>query len=827
MRAKTGQVFIALAGLVAVLAIVFLAWSVRREIEELSSASTDNVQWSLSQSEVEFQEFASRIRVGADLSSVRRGFDVFYSRINTVSTAIVYEELRSDEEFSEALEKIQIWLETMVSHIDASDAELTGSMPRLAALVQDIKPEVRKLSNSGLKVFARGGDQQRADVELIMTELAFALVALTAALGVSVLYLVRMNRKLIRNEEEQRQASKRMNTVINTALDGVIVSDDHGIIIEFSPAAEEIFGHRAADVIGQELGAIIVPDHLRAGHDAGMKRMRQGGERRVVGKGRVELEAKRADGSIFPVEFAVQSAVTKDGEVFIAFLRDITELKADKAELVSARDKAIAGEKSRSEFLATMSHEIRTPLNGLLGNLSLMRDTVVSTKQDTYMRNMETSGRLLLSHVSDVLDITRYDSGKVSANLEPMNVSDLLQDIIDSQSGMASTQETTLDWGWCGPAQHWITSDCDRLQHVLMNIIGNAVKFTKRGRVSVTVGWHKNQLTVEIEDTGAGIPEALLDSIFDDFVTGNTAYDREVGGSGLGLSIAKRFVRVLDGEIDVASVEGEGTTFRVSIPAKSAQPVQQKHHTEDAEAMIGPQCVLIVEDNEINRFVAREMLEADGHNVSEAHDGQQGVDMAAQEKFDLILMDISMPVLDGRSATRQIRQGNGASARTRIVALTANALPSERKDFFAHGMDDVLTKPVKKSELRAVLGDRFKAKKVVGSGLVDNAHFLETYEVVGAEKFPRLLARYSGEVEQFIDWLQSDARLDRNEIAEQAHKIAGSAGLFGATGFRAALLIVEEGAKAGEDEKVTAAIATLPDLWKRSKKALSEFTLTE
>ena len=826
-RAKTGQAFIALAGLVVVLAIVFLAWSVQREIEELSSASSDNVQWSLSQSEVEFMEFSSRVRVGADLSGVRQRFDIFYSRINTVSTAKVYVELRSEEGFREALEKVENWLEATVPYIDASDAELTGNMPRLAALVQDIKPDVRKLSNSGLKIFARNADLQRADVALTLTELAFALAALIAALGVSVLYLVRMNRKLIRNEEEQRQASKRMNTVINTALDGVIVSDDNGIIMEFSPAAEEIFGHRAVDVIGQELGAIIVPDHLRAGHEAGMKRMRQGGERRVVGKGRVELEAKRADGSIFPVEFAIQSAFTKDGEVFIAFLRDITELKADKAELVSARDKAIAGEKSRSEFLATMSHEIRTPLNGLLGNLSLMRDTVVSTKQDTYMRNMETSGRLLLSHVSDVLDITRYDSGKVSANLEPMNVSDLLQDIIDSQSGMASTQETTLDWGWCGPAQHWITSDCDRLQHVLMNIIGNAVKFTKRGRVSVTVGWHKNQLTVEIEDTGAGIPEALVDRIFDDFVTGNTAYDREVGGSGLGLSIAKRFVRVLDGEIDVASVEGEGTTFRVSIPAKPAQPVQQKHHTEDAETMIGPQRVLIVEDNEINRFVAREMLEADGHNVSEAHDGQQGVDMAAQEKFDLILMDISMPVLDGRSATRQIRQGNGASARTRIVALTANALPSERKDFFAHGMDDVLTKPVKKSELRAVLGDRFKAKKVVESGLVDNAHFLETYEVVGAEKFPKLLARYSGEVEQFIDWLQSDARLDRNEIAEQAHKIAGSAGLFGATGFRAALLIVEEGAKAGEDEKVTAAIATLPDLWKRSKKALSEFTLTE
>lgn len=822
MHKKAGQILVVLAGLVIVTAIAFLAWNVTRKIEELSSASSDNVQWSLSQTEVEFQEFSSRIRVGADLTGIRRRFDIFYSRINTVSQAQVFEELRADDDFRATLQNIQDWLETTVRYIDSTDVELTRSLPRVAGLVQDIRPDVRKLSLSGLKIFAQNADRQRADVALTMTELALALAVLIGALGLSVLYLVRLNKRIRLQERAQRQTGTRMNTVINTSLDGVIVSDDRGRIVEFSPAAEDIFGHRAADVIGHELGKIIVPDHLRAGHDKGMERMRQGGEKRVVGKGRVQLEAKRADGSIFPVELAIQSAVTEDGEIYIAFLRDITEQKAGEAELVDARDKAIAGEKSRSEFLATMSHEIRTPLNGLLGNLSLLRDTTLTGKQDTYMRNMETSGRLLLSHVSDVLDITRYDSGKVSVNLEPMNVSDLLQDIIDSQSGMASTQETTLDWGWDGPAQHWITSDSDRLQHVLMNLIGNAVKFTKRGRVSVTVSWHSDEMTFEIEDTGAGIPEDLQDRIFDDFVTGNAAYDREVGGTGLGLSIARRFVDVLGGEILVASELGLGSTFRVVVPAKAAEATPKLDNLVERRAVIAPLRVLVVEDNEINRFVVREMLQADGHEVKEAHDGQQGVDMAAAERFDLILMDISMPVLDGRSATRHIRQGGGASRNARIVALTANVMPSEREDFLAQGMNGVLTKPLRKSDLRTVLGHQEATAPSETSVLIDHEHNAETYEVIGAENYPKLLARYSAEAETFIEWLQGDARLDRNDIADEAHKIAGNAALFGATAFRDALVLIERSAKAGEDAAVMAAIATLPDIWKRSKTALAE-----
>ncbi|MEH6647388.1 response regulator [Sulfitobacter sp.] len=336
------------------------------------------------------------------------------------------------------------------------------------------------------------------------------------------------------------------------------------------------------------------------------------------------------------------------------------------------------------------------------------------------------------------------------------------------------------------------------------------------------VHWHEDEITFDIKDTGAGIPLDQQARIFDDFMTGNTAYDREVGGTGLGLSIAKRFVSVLGGEISVDSEFGKGSTFCFTLPATRAAPEPEKDGPIAIPVATMPLLVLVVEDNEINRFVVREMLQADGHDVAEARDGQQGVDMAAEKKFDLILMDISMPVLDGRKATRRIRAGTGASAASRIAALTANALPSEREDFLADGMDDVLTKPLKKSDLQRVLGHGDQAALASATFLINPAHSDELFEVVGAQNYQNLLARYSAEAEKLIDWLQSDSALDRTDIANETHKLAGNSGLFGAVGFGEALTVIERAAKAGEDAKLISAVASLPEIWHHSKKALAE-----
>lgn len=817
---RAGRTLIVLAGILVLVVISLLTWNVSREIAAQSSAQSDNVQWSLSQTEVEFQEFSSRLRVDVNPAEIRRRFDIFYSRVQTVRQASVFADLRQSEAFASHLSRTEAFLDEAVTLIDVDDATLIQNLPRLAAMAQDARPEVRSLSNAGLNLFAQRADRQRKKVARTMSELAAALVALIIALGLGVIYLVRLNSQISQREKQQVQSTNRINTIMNTSLDGVIVSDADGRITGFNAAAEQIFGHKADDVMGLEIGRVIVPDHMIDAHNAGMQRMRKKGEKRVVGKGRVRLEAKRADGSLFPVELAIQSATADGGEIFIAFLRDVSQSVADEQELIQARDKAIAGEQSRSDFLATMSHEIRTPLNGLLGNMSLMRDTPLTAKQDKFMRNMETSGRLLMSHVSDVLDIARYDSGKLSLRSEPLNISALIQAIVDNQSGMASAQETTLDWGWDGPAQHWINGDSERLQHILMNLIGNAVKFTKHGRVSVTASWQDDMLRFVIEDTGIGIPPDLVDHVFDDFVTGDTSYARDAGGTGLGLGIVHRFVDALDGTITVDSAVGEGSTFLLELPTTLAQPQEEDAAAPPVELVTAPQNILIVEDNEMNRFVVRNMLIADGHHVTEAFDGKQGVELAYGQKFDLILMDISMPVMDGRTATVNIRKGDGASAKTRIIALTANALANEQADFLANGMDAVLIKPLTKSALRAALVGDSPAPTSVQSDLIDLPHLAETRAAVGTDGFAALHAKFDAEVEEIAQWFTPDAGLDT--VAAKAHKTAGSAALFGALRLNQTLLALENHAKASDEAAVQKMRTEVLKLCQDTRDALTQ-----
>lgn len=826
-RAIRGRTFAILAGCVAVLAIALLTFNVSREIRLLGSAQSDNVQWSLAQTQVEFQEFQRQLDLApVDLENLREEFDVFFSRITTVRQASVFEDVRADPVSAGHLDKIVGFLDAAVPIIDAPDDQLTSDLPRLSSLTQDTAPVVRALGNSGLEIFAQAADNQRQEVARTMTQLAAAIAALIGALTFAVLFLNRLNARIYRRERKINQTSARMSTVMSTSLDGVIVCDANGNILEFSPAAEAIFGHSEADVLGKDIGTVIVPDHMRDAHDAGMERMRMNGEKRVVGKGRVKLEAKRVGGDIFPVELAIQSATTDAGEIYIAFLRDISNRVAAEAELVAARDKALASEKLKTDFLSTMSHEIRTPLNGLLGNMNLLRDTDLDTNQDRYVGYMETSGRLLMSHISDVLDITRYDAGKLSTRSEPVNLSALLQDIIDNQSGTAAKNETSLTWTWVGEKMDWVHSDHDRLQHVMMNLIGNAVKFTRRGKVDVSI---KNigepdapELMFEIKDTGPGMTDELSARIFDDFVTGNTAYDRDVGGTGLGLSIAKRFVNALGGEIGVNSVEGKGSTFWVSLPVTQAEAPQTVAAPVVADGPIRSLNVLLVEDNEINRIVAREMLQAEGHSVTEAHDGQQGYEAAKAGHFDLILMDISMPVMDGRTATRKIRQDGGLSATTKIVALTANAMVEEQKEFLADGMNDILTKPLSRDALRALLHQTHgEGGEPMTATMIDQSHSAETRDALGEETFAKLRSRFVAEVDDLHAWATSDAAQDFLEIASRSHKVAGSAAVFGAVELREVLKSIEAAAKLGDTGAINERTAALTDVWTQTKVELS------
>jgi PAS domain S-box-containing protein len=823
---RIDRFFALLVGLFSIAAISLLTINVSREIRWLGSARHDNLEWFLVQLEVEFLEFSQQtVQNPIDIIQLREEFDIFFSRVMTIRNASVFEDLRAYEMSLEQIEALISFLNRSVQLVDLPDDELLRDMPQLVANTNDIRPVVGALSNSAVEVFAKEADGHRLLVAQTMIQLAIAIAVLIGVLTLAILYLTRLNKVIYRREREKSQAMARMKTVIGTSLDGVVVCDQDGKILEFSPAAETIFGHSEAAVLGREIGSVIVPDHLRAAHDAGIERVKMGGGKNVIGKGRVQLEAQHKDGRIFPVEIAIQTATTDEGEIFIAFLRDISRRVEAEAALVMARDKALASEKMKTEFLSTMSHEIRTPLNGLLGSMTLLRDTDLTENQGRYVSYMETSGRLLLSHVSDVLDITSYDVGKLNTNIEPMNISELMQDIVDSQSGTAFKNKTSLVWGWNGPKMDWIFSDHERLQHVMMNLVGNAVKFTRRGKVSVmieNVGKSDGaRLLISIADTGQGMSEDLTKRVFDDFVTGNTAYDREVGGTGLGLSIAKRFVNALGGKIGVRSIVGEGSTFWVELPVREAEapkvvPVQINELRPSR-----PLKVLLVEDNEINRIVAREMLLGDGHSLVEAHDGFEGVEMSKTQEFDIILMDISMPVMDGRAATRMIRADGGASANTAIFALTANAMIEEQEEFLKDGMDGILTKPLSRKALRGVLNKTRRPADDDNAILINYSHSAETREALGEEMFVKLRLRFFNEVDNLIAWLGADETHDIHEVASWSHKVAGTAAVFGAERLRETLNGIEASAKRGESQNIDEQTKTAGSVWQRTKSEMT------
>ena len=821
----------------AIIAVIaFMALNVARDLQLLKSASSDNVQWTLSQAEVEFLEYeldlvAAEVDPEPDLDTLRQEFDIFYSRINTLSQAGIYAELRELPEFSRNLRIVRTYLDRTVDAIDASDAEMLALLPEMRIRANDVRRNVRQLSNSGLNYFAEEADRRRNSIRVMLIQMAALVTVLLLALVLLAVYQAHLNAQNIRRRREAIEASERMNVVTGTALDAVIVSDYYGRILDYNAAAEEIFGYPAETAIGQKLGDLIVPDHFLEEHEIGMERMHRTGEKRFVGKGRVKLEAKRANGDVFPVEFAVQSAETDKGEIFIAFLRDISHRMQAERELMAARDRALAGEKAKTDFLATMSHEIRTPLNGLLGNLSLLSDTEVTDKQLRYIKNMDTSGKLLMNHISDVLDITKYDAGKLRLRPVPMSISTLLQDIVDNQSGAASANQTTLNWGWVGTSTDWISADRDRIQHILMNVIGNAVKFTQGGHVTVEAELRgalddAPELRIAVKDTGIGMSPELQEQIFDDFMTGDSSYDRDVEGTGLGLGIAQRFVKALGGQIEVESEPGKGSTFTISFPIHPIEPPEETEKRQLTPQTI-PSCdILLVEDNEINLVLAREMLTKAGHNVRVARNGQIAVDMARDCRFDLILMDISMPVMDGRGATRAIRSGDGACADVPIVALTANAVAEEQEAFLSDGMNDVLTKPLTRDGLIRIVADHVVPSADAGqetaepSTAVAATYLKELREALGAEALQPLLDRFHVEVEEALVFLSDHRQHTAAEIGARAHKIAGSAATLGAVDLRATLVDVERAAKAEDLPAMEKAIQALPKVWEVTRPLL-------
>jgi PAS domain S-box-containing protein len=811
-----------------VVGIWFLSADARREIDALATANADSTQWSIAQTEVELLTLETAVLTAmhdnsqAALREVRRRFDVFYSRIRVLQRSQQLERVREEAEVAETLEHAIMVLDNALPLIDGPDAELRAGLDDLEEQIADLRNDLRFVTLESVRVFAGLAGQQRERVASALLDLAALIVVLILVLSTTVFALVWSLRLGQRRTAEIALAQSRQRTIVGTSIDGVLVVGRDGRVLDCNPAAERIFGYAREEAIGARMADLIIPDHLQKAHREAMDEHLSTGRRRILGAGLVELEAKDKSGRVFPVELSIDTAESTEGEIFVSFIRDISDRQHAERELVEARDKALAGEEAKAEFLAVMSHEMRTPLGGILGGLELLSGTDLTGRQKGFVDMMSRSGQLLLHHVNSVLDISRDDAGKTVLRPELFDPVELLIDVVNSQGVAAEAKGNRLHLSTdddLGP----VIGDRTRLMQVIVNLVANAIKFTRDGQITLSARRDPGGTDVEfrVADTGIGIAAEDQARVFDDFVTLDTRYAREVEGTGLGLGIARRLVVAMDGEIGVVSQPGSGSEFwfRVPLPTGNAIALDQDDAAADGpEAGSVPSTsgltVLIVEDNEINRAVAVEMLTGIGCETVQARDGAEAQRLAGQRGFDLILMDISMPRIDGISATRQIRESSGPNSLTPIIALTAHALPKDIERFHQAGMTGVLIKPLSRKTLIEIIGQHC-AGRIVADEVGDEP-------ALSAE----LAQRAAAEIAEHLAYMEKvigEARAV-HDLASRAHMAAGLAAVSGLAALQEAfvtleLAVAELEGEEGEAEALAEMLAEARDLFRRERLA--------
>jgi signal transduction histidine kinase/DNA-binding response OmpR family regulator len=558
-----------------------------------------------------------------------------------------------------------------------------------------------------------------------------------------------------------------------------------------------------------------------------------------------EFTAIRKGGFEFPVEISF-SALQIKGEWFaIGIVRDITVRKQMQESLNDALDTAQAASEAKSSFLAAMSHDIRTPMNAIIGMADALAETMLTPEQGKYVDVFKGAGENLLALINDILDLSKIEAGKLK--LEPVNF-DINKLILETEltfQAIAYSRELTLDSHVAANIPPILVGDATRLRQILFNLTSNAIKFTHHGGISIKVMPPNRQdeqdmLLFAVSDSGIGVSEEKQESIFAPFSQADRSTTRKYGGSGLGLTICRNLVELMSGQIWVKSEEGSGSTFFFTVKLSGTNESGKLHALPHIDKPVGVSTqqnnnrrtairslrILIVEDHEENLFILETFLKMEPHRLDVAENGKVAFEKIKANHYDLIFMDMMMPIMDGYEATRQIRVWEIAEhkQRTPIVALTANAMKEDIEETAAVGCDLHLSKPIRKARLLEVIGI-FQTGEAVEAGkspttVPSPAVVHHESSSINREIFEELRKELGGVtnsiLQKFLEKLpqhllsirKAFERNDAETLTKAAHKLKGSAATFGAERLSNICLELEEIGKA----KGISADKTLLDL---------------
>ena len=514
-----------------------------------------------------------------------------------------------------------------------------------------------------------------------------------------------------------RQSEEKYRGILENMNLGLIEVDNEDVIQKVYSRFSQLVGYTAEELVGRKAGELLLPDSAFRSVLEEQNKMRLAGEPSVY-----EVPIRRKDGQVIWVIISGAPIFDSDGKVVgsVGIHLDISERKRVQEALEEARNIAEDARKAEKRFLANMSHEIRTPINGIIGMMHLLKDTPLTPVQTEYLDAISHSADLLLALVSDVLDISKIEAGEMKPTERPFDLPDLLNDLTKSFRLRLRDKPVKVECFVDSNIQRSVIGDPTFLRQILMNLLGNSGKFTERGYIRIQITLLDKlgdflMTEVSVSDTGIGIAPEHLETIFESFKQADSDVKIKYGGTGLGLAIARQLVNLHGGEISVDSTLGKGTTFTFTLPLKAASVLSKESDPlpETLTLSLRNRRILIVEDNPLNQKYVQGLMRKWEANFAIANDGQEAIELLQDQVYDLILMDLMMPRLNGFDTTVQIRSLTGNNNKAiPIIALTATAFAEEQAKARKCGMNDYLAKPFTPDQLLRILKRYFPDEPV-------------------------------------------------------------------------------------------------------------------